>query len=283
MQEEIVSAYFNDEVYYKNIFRQNVVFGTVPIGDPADATLNLIEHIRRADIIVVENHVEFSRLLTHINQSPLSRNILVKPKAVIYQFDLHSNAEKRDYIIKELLEKAKTKKILVVSDEGSSVFLEPGNWLKSELVNNNMGFQILPGPVSAVQSVLSSTSNFDMFAFGSSLAAIPIKNRKRVFDRVLSYGAPTVFLLTAKDSKNCLESIRDYFGNDWTGDFSINLTMTTERHIRGTFDEIISFIDSNPNIFKFDTEHKKFAILILPNKRENPHEGYEEPLDPEWS
>lgn len=277
LEEDFVPKYFNHDEYYKTIFINNVVFGTVPIGNPHDVTINLLEHIKRADIILVENHVEFSRLITHLQQSPVLRHVFVKPRAIIYQYDLHSDNNRMNQIIDELVEKSQNNKILIVSDEGSSVFLEPGQMLRNRLDEKNISYSVIGGVVSAIQAVITSKYSKDLFVFGSSLPAIPDQNRKDLFEKILFLNKPVVFLLTARGAPDSIIALSKFF-IDWHVDFSINLTMLSETHICGSFQDVLSYINTNEHLFRNEAEYKKFAVFLAPQNNISPHEGYVDPI-----
>lgn len=247
-----------------SIFRHNVVFGTAPIGTPGDMTFRLAEHIKAADIILVESHREFSRLLTNIFSPNKPSMYDVQTFATIYQYDLHSQQEDIDRINGILLEESKTKKILVLSDEGSSLFLEPASEFKSLLNSNNIPFQYIPGPNSVITGVCVSKSTINNFYFGGSLPAIYPETRKKVFEVIKNGNLPTVFLLTAREARECVEDVKNFFGNDWNMELLLNLTMDTEQVIIGHFDDILRYIDSNKEFFETDQPHKKVAMNLLP-------------------
>jgi 16S rRNA C1402 (ribose-2'-O) methylase RsmI len=259
------------DFYKENIFRENVVFGSLPIGNILDISMNMVEHIKKADIILVESHREFARLLSGVHLFPVTRVLDLNTSAVIYQYDLHSDIDHTNKINDVLLEKSKNNKILVVSDEGSSLFLEPGCILKSRLIEHGIPYQVISGPNSAITSVTNTSRNVSEFYFGSSLAGVPVEQRDSVFEKIKTVKVPAVFLLTAVDTKPCVEQIQNFFGDSWTGDLSMNLSMSTEKHIEGNFSDILKYIDDNPAYFAIDEEHKKFAIVIFPDRYETPH------------
>jgi 16S rRNA C1402 (ribose-2'-O) methylase RsmI len=248
----------------RSVFRENVVFGTSPIGCPSDMTFRLAEHIKSAQIILIESHREFSRLLTDTFNDSITKIYDIQTFATIYQYDLHSDDNQIDEINRILLEESKHKRILVLSDEGSSIFLEPASQFKHLLRENNIPFQYIPGPNSVITAVCLSNKIYSDFYFGGSLPPIEGEDRNRLFTMIKNSNLPTVFLLTAVDARSCVQDIKNFFGNDWDGEFLINLTMDTEKIITGTFDDILKYIDENSEYFEKDMPHKKFAMNLLP-------------------
>lgn len=255
----------------ENVFRHNIVFGAVPIGNPADISINLADHIMDADIILVESHREFSRLITRVNSLTTRFRFDLQPGAVIYQYQLESPLEKIKEINNILIDEARRgKKILIVSDEGSSVFLEPGVMFKSEVIKNNLPYQVLAGPNAGISSVTNSNFIIREFIFGESLPSISHEKRMTLFEKINLIRIPVVFLLTAVDSKECIESMIGYFDNDqWQLDFAISLSMKDETHIYGSVSDILKYIDNNDEIFLFDNQDKKFAVVLYPVKNKS--------------
>lgn len=257
--------------YSNNVFRENVVFGNMPIGNPADITLNMIEHINTADYILIESHREFEWTLKLINELNLSTSVKLNPKAKIVQFDLDSSKEEIDKLINDLIEKSRDKKLLAISDEGSSIFLEPMSMLKTALIQRKLPFQVVPGPNAVISSAVNFGGPFNVveFYFGSSYPALSNQEKKITFDRIKYLNVETIFLLRAEGMKNYITEMKNELDSNWFADFAINLSMPNETHIMGEFDKILKFIDENKELFEYDRNTKKFAILIFPKNKTN--------------
>ncbi len=249
-------------------YKTNIVFGSMPIGNPMDISVNALEHIMEADILLVESHREFSRYITMLNNLEVRTHIDLQPGAVIYQYQFESEPGKNDEINSILIHEAtaNNKKVFVVSDEGQSVFLEPTQSLKYKMIENDIPYTVLPGPFSGIQSVVSSDFFVRQFFFGESLPSISQQGRIDTYKRVIAAGVPAIFLLTAEDSRWCVEELNQYFGADWTADFQMSLTMENESHVYGTLEDILKYIDSVSQLFQYENQEKKFAILLFPNK-----------------
>lgn len=255
----------------QNVFRENIVFGCVPIGNPADLSLNMIAHIAYADILIVESHEQFSRLLIEVRNTNLSNGLIIKTNADIYQYDLDSDTGAMTRINQIVIDNCKEKKILVVSDEGSSIFLEPACTLKANLDNNNIPYQVISGPNSMVTTVLSADRLTNEFYFGCGISAIKKNRRPDVFKKIKDFGVPAVFLLTGQEAKESIEDLQSVFGNDYHADLCINLSMTTEEHVRGSFTQLLNYIDEHKERFSRDTERDKYSIIIFPPHQDRSH------------
>lgn len=248
-------------------FKTNIVFGSLPIGNPADISLNVIEHIMEADVILVESHREFSRLMTRVNELKLRTVVDLQPGAVIYQFQFENDIEKANEVSETLIEASQNgKNVFIVSDEGSSVFLEPAQYFKKSLVERKIPYTVLPGPFSGISAITTSDFFIRQFFFGESLPGISQEQRKEVYSRMTKLGMPTVFLLTAVDARWCISELKEYLGDGWVADFQMSLTMENEKHIYGTFSEIIAYIDKNSHLFQKDDQDKKFSVVLYPDE-----------------
>ena len=286
MPQENIKMYtdgnYHNNPFIKNpnnnelVFKTNIVFGSLPIGNPADISINAIEHIMDADILLVESHREFARLsvrddseqqLKRANSLHCRTEVDLQPGATIYQYQLESNPSKASEINKIIIDAARNgKNIFVVSDEGSSVFLEPANLLKQELVGLKIPYTSLPGPFSGISAVTTSDFFVRQFFFGESLPSIPKEKRQEVYSRVSKLAVPTVFLLTAVDARWCVSELAEHLGDKWVADFQMSLTMKNEKHVYGTFQEILNYIDERSDLFMWDDQEKKFAILLYPDE-----------------
>jgi 16S rRNA (cytidine1402-2'-O)-methyltransferase len=249
----------------KKVFRKNIVFGSLPIGNAADISLNMLHHIMQAEILIVENHRVFSKLITDLNESMITANIDLNTHADVYQYDLHSRFNKMDEINKLVIDNAYTKKILVVSDEGSSIFLEPAVMLKVELISRGIPFVALPGPNAVISTIISSQKGVTDFYFGNIVSAIKPEFQQQEFEKVKQLNIPAIYLLHANNAKRDIFALQNGFGNDSVVEYCMNLTMETESFIRGTFDDVLKFIDDNPERYARDYDHNKYSIIIYPS------------------
>jgi len=249
-----------------NVFRENIVFGCVPIGNPADISINMINHINEADIILIESHREFSRLITNINALKGWVTADVKPHAIIYPYQLEYGEDKIKEINEKIIFEIKNnKKVLVVSDEGSSVFLEPMMALKSMLLNLSINFQVIPGPNSVISSFISGTNTFVEFCFGGNFEWISEKRKEEIFSHIKNLKIPTIFILRSIGLKKYILEIKNNLQEDWKIDLGMNLSMETERHIDGSFDKILKFIDENNELWEYEEEYRKIICMVYPS------------------
>jgi 16S rRNA C1402 (ribose-2'-O) methylase RsmI len=246
-----------------NIFRKNIVFGSLPIGDPADISLSAIEHIKTADVILVENHRQFSRLINAINYLNIEERPNINPRGVILQYNLESDPAHVDDMKNVLLEHVKNrKKIFAVSDEGSSVFLEPMSQFKSMLSEMSIPYQVLSGPNSVISAVVNGKRNVHSFYFAGNFQHLA--DKKKTFEEIRLLNKPTVIILKSKGLEEVIKELSDNFSNDWEADFQMNLSMDTEIHVDGVFDKILEFVYTNSRLWSEEDEIQKVIITLYP-------------------
>lgn len=246
-----------------NIFRKNIVFGSLPIGDPADISLSAIEHIKTADVILVENHRQFSRLINAVNYLNVEERPNINPRGIILQYNLESDPEHVIEMKNVLVEHVKNRrKIFAVSDEGSSVFLEPMSQFKSMLVEMEVPYQVLSGPNSVISAVVNGKRNVHSFYFAGNFQHL--SDKKKTFEEIRLLNKPTVIILKSKGLEKVIKEISDNFSNDWEADFQMNLSMDTEFHLDGEFDKILEFVYTNKSLWQQEDEVQKIIITLYP-------------------
>jgi 16S rRNA C1402 (ribose-2'-O) methylase RsmI len=250
--------------YLENIlFRKNVVFGTAPIGYSGDISLNLIRHINQADIILAETVVSFYQLVLNVNKF-LSQygfsEIQLTPKAEIYTYTPDDSLEDKKNINEKIMgEITKGKKILVVSEEGYSNYMDPAEYLKIKLIANKVEFDTLHGPCMVIATLATSHFAVNDFIFAGNVAWW---SDNEIFDRLQTFkntNMPIIFSFDCQNLKKSLETIDKVFP-DYMADFCANLSKPNEAHIRGKLDEIIH---THESILK-DEQTDRYTLIIKP-------------------
>lgn len=248
-------------------FKTNVVFGSVPIGNMLDISLNMIYHIIDADIILLEHEPEFNFFIKKLETVCKEININLNIKANKYIYNLEDEREFIDKVNQEVVELSKTKKILVFSDEGSSLFLEPTNALKHELILQGMNFTVMSGPNSAISSVTNALPNIREFLFLGTFDYIEQSDEQlsRAMEMIKIFDGAAVILLNGPHIHKCLNTIKDKFGTSQYLDFGINLSAESETHIRGNVDRLLKIINANKNLFENNNYENRFSLVIMPD------------------
>jgi 16S rRNA C1402 (ribose-2'-O) methylase RsmI len=253
-----------------NVFRHSIAFGSMPIGNPADISINMIEHINRADVLVIENHRQFAMIVETVNRLKLMTHADISPSAIIYQYQLENGQHHIDYINQRVVQEAETgKKILIISDEGASIFLEPMSQLKEHFDNRGLDYYFIPGPNSVISAVVSGTENVHQFYFGGNYQWVNDEDKQIAFKMINDFKKPVVFILTAQGTPEYVQEILQNINIECLFDFGINLSMEDEFHLEVNDKNIVKdFIQSNPDMWEKDDDKKKCIITIHPRKME---------------
>lgn len=254
----MISSYLEDI-----IFRKNVVFGTAPIGYSGDISLNLIRHINQADIILAETLVSFYQLVLNVNKF-LSQfgfsEIKLTPKAKIYTYTPDDSLEDKKNINEKIMEEiTKGKKILVVSEEGYSNYMDPAEYLKIKLITNKVEFDTLHGPCMVIATLATSHFAVNDFIFAGN---VHWWTDDEIFDRLQAFkntNMPIIFSFDSNNLRRSLETINKVFP-DYMADFCANLSKPNEAHIRGKLGEIIH---THESILK-DRQTDRYTLIIKP-------------------
>lgn len=245
------------------LFRKNIVFGTAPIGYSGDISLNLIRHINEADIILAETLVSFYQLVLNVNKF-LSQygfsEIQLTPKAKIYTYVPDDKLENKiiinEKIIKEFNDR---KKILVISEEGYSNYMDPAELLKIALIERKIEFDTLHGPCMVIATLATSHFAANDFIFAGN---VEWWGDDKIFDRLQAFkntNMPIIFSFECNNLKKSLKTINKIFP-DYMADFCANLSKPNEAHIRGLLEEIIQ---SHESILK-DKQTDRYTLIIKP-------------------
>lgn len=257
-----------------DVFKTNIVFGALPIGNPYDISLNNIMHINEADIILIEHEHEFNAFINNYNKIMNNNDFIPKIniKAKIYQYNLEDSFEYCENICRDLIKKSDNNRILCLSDEGSSVFLEPGNLLKSFCIKENKNFSVLSGPNSAISAITNSIYNFTSFTFLGTFDTIvndeikqkkivELLNKNNLIDRSHAF----IFLINGPQMLDGIKFLYENFNDEWLIDFAINLTTKSENHIYSSIEKFYSIVQ-NKNNDKFFMNYyyeNRFAITLI--------------------
>lgn len=258
-----------------NIFKTNIVFGSMPIGNPYDISLNNIIHINNADILLVEHKQEFYTFIERYNKIKKNNNIFpnISINAEIYEYNLENDDYYCYQINKKLINLSNNKKILCLSDEGSSIFLEPFNSLKHLCIQDDKDFSVLPGANSVISALTNSIYNFSSFIFlGTFDTILNNENKKNNIIKILNKNnlietsQSCVFLINGPQMLDGAKFLYENFDSDWLIDFSINLTSGNETHFYSTLKNFYDTVNSNPDFFINYDYTSRFAIVLFSKK-----------------
>lgn len=211
-----------------------------PIGNLDDITLRAINTLKQVDIIIAEDTRHSLKLLNHLEIS--------KP---LISYHRHNEEEKTDMILNKIEE---GNNIALISDAGTPVISDPGEFIVKEALKRDIEVIPIPGACAIITALMASGVNTRSFTFYGFLS-LNKKIRNKELEQIRSnrntiilYEAPHKIINTLKDLEN------------YVGDRKIvlarELTKIHEEFIRGTIEEIQE---------KITTPKGEYVIIIDEN------------------
>lgn len=200
-----------------------------PIGNLKDITFRALEALKEADLIVCED--------TRVTSKLLSTYLISKP---LLAFHEHSRSEK----IKSILEQARSGNVAFVTDGGMPAISDPGFEIVRELIQNNIPFEVFPGPCALVNGLVASGLAVDSFTFSGFLSNKSASRKKelaRLKDReetLVFYESPFRLHATLKDMVEIL--------GDREAAVARELTKKFEEIRRGLLSELVLSFEKKP-------------------------------------
>lgn len=199
-----------------------------PIGNLDDITLRAINTLKQVDIIIAEDTRHSLKLLNHLE--------ITKP---LISYHRHNEEEKADMILNKIEE---GKNIALISDAGTPVISDPGEFIVKKALERKIEVVPIPGACAIITALMAAgvgTRNFTFYGFLSLNKKIRNKELKQIENNrntIILYEAPHKILNTLKD-------LEDYVG-DREIVLARELTKIHEEFIKGTIKEIQEKITS---------------------------------------
>jgi 16S rRNA (cytidine1402-2'-O)-methyltransferase len=195
---------------------------STPIGNKDDISLRAINTIKRCDIVVCEEMKMGALTLKNLN---LAKELI----------PLNENNESE--MTMEVLNLLRSgKKIALISDAGTPIFADPGQYLLRNAISNDIEVEVVPGASCIMTAIVRS--GFDLYEFLYA-GFLPRKNEDR--DRKLQKIARerrTVVILDTPYRLQALIAACAEVMPERKAYLGMNLTMPFETHHYGTFDEL---------------------------------------------
>ena len=217
-----------------------------PIGNLEDITLRVIRVLSEVDFVAAEDTRRTLNLLNHLE---------IKKK--LYSFHEHNRmaaAEKTIGLLKE------GNDIALVSDAGMPLISDPGDVLVRRLIEENIEFEVLPGPTAFVNALILSGFSSSSFLF---VGFLPRKKKelRQELERIRYVKDTLIFYEAPHRIKDTLKSLRKELGNRKVS-LSRELTKKFEETIRLSIDDLLLHFG--------DSEVKGEIVLIVEGSSEEP-------------
>ena len=208
-----------------------LILACLPIGDPQDASVHLIQAIENVQYVAAEDSRKFARLCQDLN---------IKHNAKVITFFEGNESERID----ELTAILKSQKdILVATDAGAPGISDPGYRLIRAALAENIQIKVLPGPSAVTTALLLSGLPTDRFCFEGFPPRT--KGARSKWFKDLSEEERTIIFFEAPH--RIVESLTDAaeaFGKDRTGAVCREMSKQYEEVIRGSISQLITWAGS---------------------------------------
>ncbi len=230
----------------------NLYIVATPIGNLEDITLRAINVLKSVDLIIAEDTRHSLKLLNHLE--------ITKP---LISYHRHNEEDKTENILKKIEE---GKNIALISDAGTPVISDPGEFIVKEAIEREINVVSIPGACAIITALMSAgvnTRNFTFYGFLSLNKKLRIKELEKIKENnntIILYEAPHKI-------KNTIQDLEYYVGNRKIV-VARELTKIHEEFIRGTIQEI-----------KDKLEKPKGEYVIIIDENENIDEDEENELN----
>lgn len=209
-----------------------LILAATPIGNLADASPRLVEHLIASKFIAAEDTRSLLKLANALG---------IKLNARLFSLHEHNENER----IEQILEIAGEDDVLVVSDAGMPTVSDPGFLLVRAAVKANVAVTIIPGPSAVLSALAVSGLPTDRFTFEGFL---PRKtgDRKKAFESLAREPRTMVFFESPHRILESLEDAASVLGSERQASVSRELTKKFEHTERGTLPELVEWAKGEP-------------------------------------
>ncbi|MDS0526204.1 16S rRNA (cytidine(1402)-2'-O)-methyltransferase [Clostridium sp. SHJSY1] len=196
-----------------------------PIGNLKDMTLRGLEVLKSVDIIAAEDTRQTLKLLNHF-----------EVKKTLISYHKHNENIKSEEIIKNVQQ---GKNVAIVTDAGTPGISDPGAVIVEKCIENNIGFEVLPGATAITTALVYSGLDTTKFQFRGFISR-ETKERKKIFEDIRDAKESLIFYESPHRLISTLNLILEELGNRRIA-VCRELTKLHEEIKRGTITEMIEY------------------------------------------
>ena len=231
-----------------------LILACLPIGDPRDASVHLIQSIENVQYVAAEDSRKFARLCQDLN---------IKHNAKVISFFEGNESERID----ELTAILKSQQdILVATDAGAPGISDPGYRLIRAALAENIQIKVLPGPSAVTTALLLSGLPTDRFCFEGFPPRT--KGARSKWFKDLSQEERTIIFFEAPHRiVESLTDVAEAFGEDRIGAICREMSKQYEEVVRGSITELITWASSKEILGEitvvlegFDPGSREFSV-----------------------
>ena len=199
-----------------------------PIGNLEDISMRVLRVLRECDVIACEDTRHTLKLLNHFE---------IKNKLTSYHE--HNKDRKKHSIAQKIRD---GQKVALVTDAGMPGISDPGEDLVKLCIEENLPFEVLPGPSAFVNALVASGLSSRRFVFEGFLDRNK-KERNAALERIAKETRTTIIYEAPHRLKKTLLDLQKILGERECV-LCRELTKRYEEHIRGNAQYLISHYES---------------------------------------
>ena len=201
-----------------------------PIGNLEDMTFRCVKILKEADLIASEDTRNTQKLLNHFE--------IATPQKSLHE---HNYKERVPQLI-EQLQMGKT--IAQCSDAGMPSISDPGHELVKACLVEGIAVIALPGPTAGLTALIASGLSPQPNLFYGFLPRKK-KEQKQALSELASQKATMIFYESPYRIAATIEMMKEVLG-ERQAVICRELTKIHEEYLRGTFSELIEYLDHQP-------------------------------------
>ena len=200
-----------------------------PIGNLKDITLRALETLKSVDVIAAEDTRQTLKLLNHF-----------EIKKALISYHKFNEQVKSDKIIELIME---GKDVAIVSDAGTPGISDPGSVIVERCIENNIGFEVLPGATAITTALVYSGLDSTKFLFRGFLPR-ENKERKLIVNELLQSQETIIFYEAPHRLLDTLTFLLNTFGDRKIA-VCRELTKVYQEIYRSTIKEALEYFTEN--------------------------------------
>lgn len=213
-----------------------------PIGHLGDITQRAIDVLSTVDWIAAEDTRHSRTLLAHYGI-----------KTPMLSLHAHNEQARAETVISRLQQ---GQSIALISDAGTPLISDPGYRLVAKLHELGLPVVPLPGPCAAICALSAAGLPTDGFVFVGFLPSKGAMRHKQL--QTFSHETRTLIFYEARHRVvDLLKRMVEVFGAARLATVARELTKTFETIRQGTLDELVEWIESDPN-----QQRGEFVVLV---------------------
>lgn len=216
---------------------------STPIGNYEDITLRALRILKEVDFIICEEYKEAKRILSYYK--------IDKP---LFSVNEHNEKENSDEVVEKI---KRGLSAALISDGGTPLFSDPGNFLFSLCVNSKIEIIVVPGVNSLITALTGAGLTYDNFYFAGWIS--PKKEiRRKTFINLKKKKELLIIMETPYRLRAILADVASIFGKKTFCVIAFQLTQKDENYFRGSVDTLLNKVE--------ESHLKGEFVLIIDNR-----------------